>query len=73
MSNNHPKADPAGPIDEYAPVRPSLVADSGDTGDGGKLKTIGKLVKKYLGVTDIAAMFVFLFFLFSFGFGVANR
>ena len=73
MSNNNPKAEPAGPIDEDALGRPFLVADSGNTGDGGKLKMLGKLVKKYLGVTDIAAMFVFLFFFFSFGFGVANR
>ena len=71
MGNNNPKADPAGPIDEDAPGRPFLVADSGDTGDGGKLKMMGKLVKKYLGVTDIAAMFVF--FSFSFSFDVAHR
>ena len=72
MSNNNPKADPAGPIDEDAPGWPFLVADLGNTGDGRKLKMTRKLVKKYLGVMDIAAMFVFLFFLFSFGFGVAN-
>ena len=64
MSNNDPKADPAGPIDEDAPGRPFLVADSGDTGDGGKLKMAVQLVKKCLGVKDIAAMFV----LFSFSF-----
>jgi hypothetical protein len=69
MSNNDPKAGPASPIDEDAPGPPISVADSGDTGEGGKLKMIVQLVKKSLGVKDIAAMFVF----FCFCFGVANR
>lgn len=56
MSNNDPKAGPASPIDEDAPGPPISVADSGDTGDGGKLKMIVQLVKKCLGVKDIAAM-----------------
>ena len=64
MSNNDPKAGPASPIDEDAPGPPISVADSGDTGDGGKLKMIVQLVKKCLGVKDIAAMFVCLSFWF---------
>ena len=68
MCNNNPKADPAGSIDQDAPGRPFLVADSGDTGDGGKLKMIGQLVKKCLAVKGIAAMFVF----FSFSFLLAS-
>lgn len=34
------------------------VPDSGDTGEGGKIKMIVQLVKKCLGVKDIAAMCV---------------
>lgn len=34
------------------------VPDSGDAGEGGKLKMIVQLVKKCLGVKDIASMFV---------------
>ena len=60
MSNNNPlKANPAGPIDEDAPGRLFLVADSGDIGYGRKLKMIVQLVKKCLGVKAIAAVFVF--------------
>jgi oxysterol-binding protein-related protein 9/10/11 len=32
------------------------IPDSGDTGEGGKLKMIVQLVKKCLGVKDIASM-----------------
>ena len=35
---------------------PLSVPDSGDAGDGGKLKMIVSLVKKCLGVKDIASM-----------------
>ena len=70
MSNNNPEVDPASPIDQDAPGRPFLVADSGDTGDGGKLKMIGQLVKRCLGYCCYVRL---SFFFFSFGFGVANR
>lgn len=36
------------------------VADSGDTGEGGKLKMIMSLLKRCFGVKDLAAMFVFI-------------
>ncbi|KAF8840063.1 hypothetical protein BDN67DRAFT_690098 [Paxillus ammoniavirescens] len=49
-----PTTTPA--IDEDAPDAPISVPDSGDTGEGGKLKMIVQLVKKSLGVKDIAAM-----------------
>ncbi|KAG6885560.1 hypothetical protein C0993_012803 [Termitomyces sp. T159_Od127] len=42
--------------DEGAPGPPVSVPDSGDTGEGGKLKMIVQLVKKCFGVKDIAAM-----------------
>jgi len=44
--------------DADAPDPPISVPDSGDTGEGGKLKMIIQLVKKSLGVKDIAAMWV---------------
>jgi hypothetical protein len=47
-------------IDEDAPGPPIAVPDSGDTGEGGKLKMIIQLVKRSLGVKDLAAMFVSL-------------
>ncbi|KAJ3502451.1 hypothetical protein NLJ89_g8884 [Agrocybe chaxingu] len=43
-------------IDEDAPGAPISVPDSGDHGEGGKIKMIVQLVKKCLGVKDIAAM-----------------
>ncbi|RDB30329.1 Oxysterol-binding protein-like protein 1 [Hypsizygus marmoreus] len=43
-------------VDDEAPGPPISVPDSGDTGEGGKLKMIVQLVKKCLGVKDIAAM-----------------
>lgn len=46
--------------DEDAPGPPISVPDSGDTGEGGKLKMIIQLVKKSLGVKDLAAMCVFI-------------
>lgn len=45
-------------IDDDAPGPPISVPDSGDTGEGGKLKMIIQLVKRSLGVKDLAAMFV---------------
>ena len=47
-------------VDEGAPIS---VPDAGDTGESGKLKMIVQLVKKCLGVKDIAAMYA-LGFLF---------
>lgn len=41
------------PTEEDAPIS---VPDSGDTGESGKLKMIVQLVKKCLGVKDIASM-----------------
>jgi hypothetical protein len=52
-------------VDEDAPGPPIAVPDSGDTGDGGRLKMIVQLLKKAFGVKDIAAMFVPPQFLFS--------
>jgi oxysterol-binding protein-related protein 9/10/11 len=45
--------------DSEAPGPPISVPDSGDTGEGGRLKMIIQLVKRSLGVKDLAAMFVF--------------
>lgn len=42
--------------DDDAPGPPISVPDTGDTGEGGKLKMIIQLVKKCFGVKDIAAM-----------------
>lgn len=47
-------------LDDEAPGPPISVPDTGDTGEGGKLKMIIQLVKKCLGVKDIAAMCVYL-------------
>lgn len=44
--------------DEDAPGPPISVPDSGDTGEGGKIKMIVQLLKKCLGVKDIVAMCV---------------
>ena len=54
------KNDAANALDEDAPGQPISVPDSGDTGESGKLKMIVQLVKKCLGVKDIAAMCVHL-------------
>ena len=54
------KNDASNPLDEDAPAQPISVPDSGDTGESGKLKMIVQLVKKCLGVKDIAAMYVHL-------------
>ncbi|KAJ7484378.1 hypothetical protein FB451DRAFT_1232295 [Mycena latifolia] len=48
-------ADPHVVVDDDAPGPPISVPDSGE-GEGGKLKMIVQLVKKSLGVKDIAAM-----------------
>ena len=45
-------------VDDDAPGPPISVPDSGDTGEGGRLKMIIQLVKRSLGVKDLAAMFV---------------
>ncbi len=52
------KNDATNILDEDAPGQPISVPDSGDTGESGKLKMIVQLVKKCLGVKDIAAMCV---------------
>lgn len=57
--------DTASVVDEDAPGPAISVPDSGDTGEGGKLKMIVQLVKKCLGVKDIAAMFVVVFRYYS--------
>ncbi|KAJ8087640.1 hypothetical protein PM082_006473 [Marasmius tenuissimus] len=44
------------PVDEGAPGPAISVPDTGDTGEGGKLKMIVQLVKKCFGVKDIASM-----------------
>lgn len=41
---------------DYAP--PDSVPDSGDTGESGKLKMIVQLVRKCMGIKDIASMCV---------------
>jgi hypothetical protein len=46
--------------DPDAPGAPISVPDSGDHGEGGKLKMIVQLVKRSLGVKDLAAMLVAL-------------
>ncbi|KAL0575672.1 hypothetical protein V5O48_006304 [Marasmius crinis-equi] len=43
-------------VDDSAPGAAISVPDSGDTGEGGKLKMIVQLVKKCFGVKDIASM-----------------
>lgn len=47
--------------DVEPPAGPISVPDTGDHGEGGKLKMIVQLVKRALGVKDIAAMCVVLF------------
>ena len=44
-------------VDEDAPGPPISVPESGE-GEGGRLKMIIQLVKRSLGVKDLAAMFV---------------
>ncbi len=53
-----PEPNPDTIVDEDTPEPAVVVPDSGDTGEGGKLKMIVQLVKKCLGVKDIAAMLV---------------
>ena len=50
--------DPGAVHDEEAPGPAISVPESNDTGEGGKLKMIMQLVKKCVGVKDIAAMCV---------------
>ncbi|KAJ3565237.1 hypothetical protein NP233_g7764 [Leucocoprinus birnbaumii] len=54
--NDETKAEQHVVVDEDAPGPPISVPDSGDHGEGGKLKMIVQLVKKCLGVKDIATM-----------------
>lgn len=44
------------PVEGDPTSAPISVPDTGDTGEGGKLKMIVQLVKKCLGVKDIASM-----------------
>ena len=59
MATSEPINDTVSDVD--APGPPISVPDSGDTGEGGKLKMILQLVKKSLGVKDLAAMFVLFY------------
>ena len=43
-------------VEDDAPDPPLSVPESGDAGEGGKLKVIVQLVKKCFGVKDIASM-----------------
>ncbi|TFK49294.1 hypothetical protein OE88DRAFT_1809617 [Heliocybe sulcata] len=56
MSNSAMPELEATEYDPDAPGPAISVPDSGDTGEGGKLKMIVQLLKKCLGVKDIAAM-----------------
>ena len=56
-------------VDEDAPGLPISVPDSGDTGEGGRLKMIVQLVRNALGVKDLAAMYV----LVSYNKGILDR
>lgn len=51
---------PSGEVleDDETSTLPISLPDSGDTGEGGKLSMIVQLVKKCLGVKDIAAMYI---------------
>jgi hypothetical protein len=51
--------------DPDAPGAPISVPDNGDHGEGGKLKMIIQLVKRSLGVKDLAAMSVAIRLRFS--------
>jgi hypothetical protein len=55
MGNNDTPV--SSPTEEDPPIS---LPESGETGEGGKVKMIVQLVKKCLGVKDIAAMFVSL-------------
>ena len=46
-------------LDDHEQEAAIAVPDSGDSGEGGKLKMIVQLPKKCLGVKDLAAMYVF--------------
>ena len=47
-------------VDEDTPGPPISVPDSGDTGEGGRLKMIIELVTNSLGIKDLAAMYIFV-------------
>lgn len=51
-------------VDDDVSSQPISVPDAGDTGESGKLKMIVQLLKKCLGVKDIASMYVHLAVLF---------
>lgn len=51
--------------DPDSPGAPISVPDNGDHGEGGKLKMIIQLVKRSLGVKDIAAMSVLCSLIYS--------
>ena len=55
-----PASKDSGSVDTEAeaPAEPISVPDTGEHGEGGKLKMIVQLVKRALGVKDIAAMCV---------------
>lgn len=53
-----PQKDPTEDIaDDVAVEQPISVPDASDAGESGKLKMIVQLVKRCLGVKDIAAMY----------------
>lgn len=60
-SKDEPSKDendvPAAPEDEEAGVT-TLVQDTGEASEGGKIKMIVQLLKRCLGVKDLAAMYV---------------
>ena len=51
-----PKESTADTVDDDVNAPPLSVPDTGDAGEGGKLKMIVQLLKKCLGVKDIATM-----------------
>ncbi len=61
MAKDDVPQTPPEAVDEDAPGPPISVPDSGETGEGGKLKMIVQLVKRCFGVKDIASMYVVLF------------
>jgi hypothetical protein len=54
MSTSNPTTNNT--VDDDVPEQAVSVPESGDTGEGGKLKMIVQLVKKCFGVKDIASM-----------------
>ena len=56
LSAGKGSSEPTSHDDPDAPGEPISVPDNGDHGEGGKLKMIVQLVKRSLGVKDLAAM-----------------